>query len=289
LGKLGRHGHHPSMSQSASSSIPPRGLGVTQRRDLWWLGPAATAVGLLSFVIYSTWAALQGTNYHVGPYLSPFYSPELFGDSGHAWFGPKPGWWPSLVPFSPALLVLWAPGGFRLTCYYYRKAYYRSIWLDPVACAVGEARKSYLGENSLPLILQNVHRYFMYLALIFLVLLASDGVHSYFWDTHADGTPVAGGGTVFGIGLGSLILTLNPIFLGFYTFGCHSLRHLIGGKKDCFSCSASSHLRYQAWSVASVFNRNHQLWAWISLFMVGFADIYVRCVAAHVWTDIRFF
>ena len=123
-----------------------------------------------SFVVYATWAAFQGEHYTFGPYLSPFYSPELFGDSPHAWFGPKPAWWPGLLPFSPALLILWAPGGFRLTCYYYRGAYYKAFWADPPACAVGEPRKSYRGERSFPLILQNVHRYFLYLALLFLVV-----------------------------------------------------------------------------------------------------------------------
>ena len=246
-------------------------------------------MGLLAFVIYSTWAALQGTNFWAGPYISPFYSPELFGDGPHAWFGPKPTWWPGALPFSPALLVLWAPGGFRLTCYYYRKAYYRSIWLDPVACAVGEARSSFRGENSFPLIWQNIHRYFMYLAVLFIAFLSYDAVRSYCWETHANGTPVAGGGHVFGMGLGSLVLTLNPLFLASYTFGCHSLRHLVGGKKDCFSCTASSRTRYQAWRFVSALNRHHQLWAWVSLFMVGFSDIYVRLVAAGTWPDIRFF
>ena len=36
--------------------------------------------------------------------LSPFYSPVLWDptgiNSGHAWFGQLPGWWPSFIPFS---------------------------------------------------------------------------------------------------------------------------------------------------------------------------------------------
>ena len=76
----------------------------------------------------------------------------------------KPGWWPAALPFSAALLILWAPGGFRFTCYYYRGAYYKAFWADPPSCAVGEPRKKYLGEQSFPLILQNIHRYFLYLA-----------------------------------------------------------------------------------------------------------------------------
>ena len=58
--------------------------------------------------------------------ISPFYSPLIL-------FLP-----PVLAWVSPAFLILWAPAGFRVTCYYYRKAYYRAFFLDPVACAVGE-------------------------------------------------------------------------------------------------------------------------------------------------------
>jgi len=109
---------------SAETTLPRRSFGQTMRPDLWWVQPLFVFLGLGAFVVYSTWAALQGRNYYFGPYLSPFYSPEVFGASPHSWFGPKPGWWPAWLLFSPALLVLWAPGGFRLTCYYYRGAYY---------------------------------------------------------------------------------------------------------------------------------------------------------------------
>ena len=154
---------------------------------------------------------VSGNHYKYGPYLSPFYSPLLFGDSPHAWFGPKPGWWPGALPFSPALLILWAPGGFRFTCYYYRGAYYKAFWADPPSCAVGEPRKSYRGERSFPLILQNVHRYFLYLALVFIVLLAYD-VWKALWFT--DRRP---GHVSFGIGVGTLVLTVNVVLLGSYT------------------------------------------------------------------------
>ncbi len=54
--------------------------------------------------------------------------------------------------------VAWAPGGFRATCYYYLKAYYRSYFRDPVACAMPESRRSYVGETAFPFILNNLHR-----------------------------------------------------------------------------------------------------------------------------------
>src|SRR6187399_1490186 len=150
------------------------GFGVTARTDIWWARPLFVFLGLSAFIVYATWAAFQGEHYAIGPYLSPFYSPEIFGDSPHSWFGPKPGWWPSLLPFSPALLILPFPGLFRVTCYYYRGAYYKAFWADPPNCAVGEPRNSYLGERSFPLIMQNIHSYFMYIAVLFLFFLSHD-------------------------------------------------------------------------------------------------------------------
>src|SRR5271156_2076499 len=162
--------------------LAPRKFLETGRTDAWWLRPLLTFATLALFVGYSTWAAFQGTHYTFGPYLSPFYSPELFGDSPHSWFGPKPHWWPSPLPWSPALLILWAPGGFRLTCYYYRGAYYKAFWADPPSCAVGEPRKDYIGESGWPLKIMNIHRYFLYIALLFIVLLAWDAIKSFWFD-----------------------------------------------------------------------------------------------------------
>jgi hypothetical protein len=253
------------------------GFGATARRDRWWLKPLLVFLGFSAFIVYSTWAAFQGSHYHFGNYLSPFYSPELFGDSPHALFGPKPGWWPGWLPFSPALLILWAPGGFRFTCYYYRGAYYKAFWADPPACSVAEPRSKYLGENSLPLILQNVHRYFLYLAILFLFVLAYDA-WAAMWFVNADGTQS------FGIGVGTLVLTVNVVLLGGYTLGCHSFRHLVGGVLDVFS---KSPVRKKCWSCVTCLNTKHQVWAWCSLFWVGFSDVYVRLCAHGVWTDWR--
>ena len=206
-------------------------FGQTMRPDTWWVQPLIIFLGLSLFIVYATWAAFQGEHYSSGPYLSPFYSPEFFGDSSHSWFGPKPGWWPLWLPWSPAFLILWAPAGFRLTCYYYRGAYYKAFWADPPSCTVSEPRKSYRGENSLPLILQNAHRYFLYLALIFLIILSYD-VWKALWFVD----PLSGE-VSFGIGLGTVVLAINVILLSGYTLGCHSLRHLVGGFLDQISKS----------------------------------------------------
>ena len=262
----------------AGSFLPARGFGETTRRDPWWTSTLLTFLGLSAFVVYTTWAALQGAYYWHEPYLSPMYSPLLYGDGPHAWFGPgPPAWWPGALPFSAALLILWMPGGFRFTCYYYRGAYYKSFWADPPACAVGEPRQSYWGERWFPLVLQNSHRYFMYLALGFIVVLTYDAIM-------ATRFPAPGGGTEFGIGVGTLILAINVVLLGGYTFGCHSFRHLIGGALDAM---AGRPARRTAYTCVSALNRGHQRWAWASLFVVGFADVYIRLCAMGIWTDAR--
>jgi hypothetical protein len=266
------------MGMAEVSVTAPRPFGGTMRRDLWWVQPLATFLGLGAFVVYTTWAALQGRNYHFGPYLSPLYSPELFGESPHALFGPMPSWWPAFLPFSPALFILWAPGGFRLTCYYYRGAYYKAFWADPPSCAVGEPRSSYWGERSFPLILQNIHRYFMYLAIGFIFVLAYD-VYKALWFTDA-----ATGAVHFGVGVGTLVMLVNVWLLGGYTFSCHSLRHLVGG---CMDCPSKSPARLAAWKCTSTLNAKHMLFAWLSLFWVGFTDVYIRLCASGVWSDFR--
>jgi hypothetical protein len=252
-------------------------FGHTARPDAWWVQPLVVGVGLSAFIVYATWAALQGANYHWGPYLSPFYSPELFGDSPHAWLGPKPSWWPFLLPWSPAILILWAPGGFRLTCYYYRGAYYKALWADPPSCAVGEPRGGYRGEAAFPLILQNVHRYFLYLALPFLLILAHD-VWKALWFPGPDGR------TSFGVGVGTFVLLVNVVLLAGYTFSCHSLRHLVGGGRDEVS---KAPLCAAAYGCVTALNRRHMVWAWMSLVWVAFSDLYVRMLATGVWSDAR--
>ena len=251
-----------------------RRFGETMRRDAWWLPPLGAFVVLSSFLVYATWAAFRNANYEYGPYLSPFYSPLLFGPSPHAWFRSAPAWLPAI---SPALLILPFPAGFRFTCYYYRGTYYKAFWADPPGCAVGEPRTTYRGERKLPLVIQNVHRYFLYFAIAFLFILASDAWKGYWF---AD----ASGAKHFGIGIGSLVLTMNVVLLSGYTLGCHSLRHLVGGYLDRM---AGRPVRRTSYACVSCLNRGHMNWAWASLFWVAFTDVYVRLCAMGIWHDWR--
>jgi hypothetical protein len=295
-----------------STVPPPEGFGATMRRDLWWLGPLATFLGLLGFLIYANYIILAVPNYFeirqdagknsdwvdgkvVAPYLAPFHAPLLYDEhSPHAWsHQPKPGWWPSWFPFNSAMLILIFPAGFRLTCYYYRKAYYRAFWADPPACAVGEPRKSYWGENHWPLLLQNLHRYFMYFAVLFLVMLWWDALKAFVWPNAWDDPTQTWKptGHTFGIGVGTLLMVLNCVFLTGYTFGCHSLRHLVGGRLNCFTCPNNPHkvtTRFKLWRISTWFNERHMMWAWLSLFSVGFTDFYIRMCASGNWTDPHF-
>ena len=228
---------------------------------------------------YYWWSAHQDG---FGGYLSPFYSPLLFikegvvgaAPLGHALFGSWPEWWPNLIPATPAILILAGPLSFRMTCYYYRKFYYRAYFFSPPSCAVESIpQKQYKGETTL-LLFQNLHRYTWYIALAFVLTLTYDGIISFFR------------GGEFGIGVGSVILVINPILLAGYTFGCHAFRHLAGGKLDCFSCpNGQRKIRYKLWTSISWLNGRHMLWAWVSMVWVAFTDYYVRMVSSGHWID----
>jgi hypothetical protein len=259
------------------------GFGATARTDNWWAGPLFTFVVFTTFVVYTTWALFQAEYYYAEPYLSPYYSPVLFTDYtangaapvDHAWFGAWPSWWPDFIPSSPAMLILIFPLSFRMSCYYYRKAYYRSFAGSPPGCAVGPlgGKRKYNGETKL-LLIQNVHRFALYAALAFIFLLGYDAVIA-FW-RHGE----------FGIGVGTIILTINVVLIACYTFGCHSLRHLVGGRKDCMSCGKNT-MQYQAWKKVSWFNARHMQFAWASLIWVMVTDLYVRLVSMGKITDLN--
>jgi hypothetical protein len=245
----------------------------TLRTDRWWIQPLITVVALVLFIVYSSFRAFQNAHYLAEPYISPFYSPCLTtaceGDTFPKLFT-GPAW------ISPAIYILVVPLGFRLTCYYYRKAYYRSFWLSPPACAVAEPHKRYTGETRLPLLGQNAHRYFFYLGLVFNVILSYDAVLAF-----RDGTGAWGH-----MGLGTLVLLANAALLWLYSLSCHSCRHIVGGRLNNFSRHP---IRYRFWTVVSRLNAQHMKFAWVSLFGVAFADFYVLLLATDTISDLRFF
>lgn len=256
------------VSAPGRAAIPAR----TLRRDRWWVSPAVTAVVLLAFVVYATWAALQNRDYYRTPYISPFYSPCIATICRSPKVGIVGPWW----GISPALLVLVFPLGFRLTCYYYRKAYYRAFWRSPPACAVAEPHRRYSGETRFPLIGQNIHRYFFYAGLVFNAILTYDAVVAF----------RSSSGQWGHAGVGTLMLVVNAGLLWAYTLSCHSCRHIVGGRLRTFSRHP---WRYRAWTFVSRLNARHMQLAWASLLFVAFTDLYVRLVASGTIVDPRFF
>ena len=239
-----------------------------RRQDAWWVEPLIIVVVLTSFGIYSFWAALQNANYYAAPYLSPFYSPCLAANCAHVTLPIVGRWW----NLSPAFLILWIPLGFRATCYYYRKAYYRSFFGAPPACAIADRPKSYSGETRFPFLLQNIHRHFFWLSLVVLAFLWWDALLAFRFPTG------------FGIGLGTLILIANAAFLSLYSFSCHSCRYLCGGYLDSFKNAPT---RFRLWKLTNRLNERHGMFAWISLIGVALTDLYVRLVASGVILDPR--
>ena len=246
----------------------------TLRTDRWWLAPLITAVGLGAWVLYATVRVFMQNWYWVEEYsyLTPFYSPCVskgcFADAAH--FGrflpDNP-----LIPYAalslPFLLL------FRLTCYYYRGAYYRSVWQAPTACAVAEPHAKYTGETRLPLIVQNSHRYFFYAASVISIINTYDAILAF----HSPGG--------FGFGLGNVILVVNVVMLWVYTLSCHSCRHITGGRLKHFS---KHPIRYWTWTQVSKLNTRHMLYAWITLGTLVLTDFYVMLVASGTISDLRF-
>ena len=244
---------------------------ATMRTDPWWAYPLSVALFLTVALGYSTWAGLQTSGYYAEPYISPIFSPCLAVNCEHATFRLIGSWW--IV--SPALIVIVLPIGFRLTCYYYRKAYYRAFFASPAACAVNEPLpKTPLryGESRGPFLLMNLHRYFFYLMIGNMVFLTWDTVVAFHFP---DG---------WGIGVGSLVFLVMIVTMSLYMLSCHSCRHAVGGNLKAFSRAPA---RYRAWKVVTRLNERHGPYALASLLWIPITDIYVRLVANGTITDLR--
>ena len=263
----------PGRAQSGRVAIAAR----TLRTDRWWVSPLVTAIVLGAFIIYTTVRLFMRADYWVGAYhyLTPLYSPCVsdscaLGSSHLGTFLPA---FPLALPLP--ILIFPILAGFRASCYYYRKAGYRAFLQSPPGCAVTEPAKKYTGETRFPLILQNLHRYFFYLASLVLLINTYDAVLAFF--------PAAGG---FGVGLGSLILLVNVTMLWLYSLSCHACRHIFGGRLKHFS---QHRVRYWLWTKLSKLNGRHMQFAWTSLITVMLTDFYIMAVSAGWVADLRLF
>jgi len=235
----------------------------------WW-GYSAFFMGAQTlFGLYVFWVVLFDWPNHVSfdPYLSPFFSPLL------------PAATIGNLLISPGIYIVWSPLLFRVSCYYYRKAYHRAMFAPP-ACAMEPPsllqRVRYRGEKTLPWVFNNLHRFFLYTAIVNVAFLAYDFVRAF----HDSGGH-------FMIGLGTIILGVNVLMLSAYTFGCHAFRHLVGGSLDCYSCTWTQKARRSIWERVSALNHNHGRWALVSLFTVWGADVYVRLLIHGILHDPR--
>ena len=251
----------------------PATITELRRSDKWWAEPLAAASVLVLFFIYSTWRMLEHKYWRVEGsglevhYLSPFYALPDFGIKFLTY------------PVIAAAYALFIPIGFRGTCYFCRRTYYRALFGDPSACAVPEAikRPAYTGEKSFPWVLQNLHRYTLYLIAIITVLHWKHLFDAFFFTVD--------GSTKFGIGVGTLLLALDTVLLTLYVGSCHSFRHLIGGFVNLFS---SKQTQYKMWKGVTALNARHGLFFWLSLASIWLADLYIRLVYSHAITDLHF-
>jgi len=247
------------------------------RIDNWRKAPILTFLGLMTFVVYATTRSVsqsayfaEGANYS---YLTPFASPCVSANcvEGSSHFGQWFGTFPAMVPL--AIVTLTFVLGFRLTCYYYRRAYYRAFWQSPVACAVPEPRGKYTGETRFPLIMQNAHRYFFFATVLISLINTYDAVKSFH------------GTEGFGLGLGNIILVVNVLLLWSYTMGCHSCRHITAGRINHFS---KHPVRFWLYTKATILNGRHMQLAWTTLGTLILTDAYIALVASGTISDLRF-
>ena len=255
------------------------GLGRTNRIDNWWSQPLAMGIALTAALIYTFWRlflydadisyALEGSTV-----MSPIFSPnvlewELFGLN--EWNHPE---W-----VNAAVLVLWIPFGFRGTCYYMRRVYYRTFFASPTACWVDEPDINkaigYKGEKRL-FIFNNLHRYFLYAAMVILLIKWWDVTHTMHFDSDA----VHG----YGVSIGTFVMAIEAFLLTMYVTSCHALRHLAGGMLDRWT-TGISRVRGKLFGKISALNRSHGFWFWTSLAFVFLGDLWVLAVAEGHLSD----
>ena len=259
------------------------GLGRTNRIDNWLNQPLAMGIALTAALIYTTVRLFlypDTIHYELNgaTIMSPIFSPNVL-----EWelFGLKNWDHPSWV--NAAILVLWIPFGFRGTCYYMRRVYYRTFFASPVACWVDEPeinkKIGYKGERQL-FIFNNLHRYFLYAAMIIIVIKWWDVTHTlHFTEGATQG---------WGICIGTLVMGIEAFLLTMYVTSCHALRHLAGGVLDRWT-TPIARIRGKLFGRISVFNRSHGFWFWTSLIFVFLGDLWVLAAEAGLLSDMVLF
>tara|TARA_Y100000766_G_scaffold265742_1_gene259532 strand:- start:1813 stop:2667 length:855 start_codon:yes stop_codon:yes gene_type:complete len=253
------------------------GFGDTDRIDRWWTQPLWMGVALTAALIYTVLRLVyfdSQIHYENHRVTSPIFSPDII----HLWNLDVPNW------ANSAMLILWIPFGFRGTCYYMRRVYYRTFFASPSACMVAEPKISkkigYRGERGL-FFFNHLHRYMLYLALIILTMKYFDILHTMqFYSPN--------GQTSIGLSIGTIVLTIEAFLLTMYVTSCHAFRHLIGGGANRWR-GILGKFQGRIYEIVSGFNIHHGFWFWTSLAMVFLGDLFVWGVAEGVLSDPRIF
>ncbi len=178
--------------------------------------------------------------------------------------------------YSPTVLLVPVAGLLRLTCYAFRKNYHRHLFKHPLDCttsARGDSEtRSYSGETKF-FRLENAHRYFVYAGIAILPFFYYDMVGSI---TYAGGLTLR---------LGSVLMAAEVVALTLWLASCHSIRHLVGGRTDCYGCEFAGNKKNAVWRGQSYLNRHHELLAWAGLILIVAVDLYLRGLAAGMPID----
>ena len=213
-----------------------RSFGETSRRDNWWLQPLVVFLGLSAFIVYATWAAFQGDHYTYGPLpVAVLFAGPLRRFAARLVRRPRRGGRRGCRT-RRRFLILWAPAGLPAHLLLLPRRVLQGVLGRPAQLRRGRTAQGLHRREQLaaphpehpplfPVRRGAVHRD-----------ARLDAIRAFWF---ADG---------FGIGIGTLILCANAILLGGYTFGCHSLRHIIGGRNDCLTESPTCHALYKGCS-----------------------------------------
>ncbi len=268
---------------SAEATLPRRSFGQTMRPDAWWAQPLLVFLGLGAFHRLLHLGGVSGDEllFRAVPLAVLFagnfrrFAAQLVWTETGLVAGAG-------LLFSPALLILWAPGGFRLTCYYYRGAYYKAF----LGRSAGLHRRRTAQDVSRRALVSAHHAECASLLSLSRAHLHRASSLIDVWKAMWFADP-ATGKTSFGIGVGTIVLAINVVLARrlhlWLSFAAPSRRRI---SRSTF---ASRRPAISAYRCVSCLNRRHMLWAWMSLFWVGFSDLYVRLCSMGVWHDFRFF